>query len=192
MRTPATNISSLCGLSCLVLSLCIFIGLPAPATAVADDQIFIRINQLGYQSRQPKLVIAFARSPLPEKFCVIDAQSNHVAFNGTAKPLAGRWGEFPYHVELDFSSLQQTGRYFIEIGKGKTRTFEISDSTYAGVPDELLEFMRQQRCGYVPDLLPQPDRRLESGPRLRVSAAIKRRQAPGVEEEQFLSASDRR
>src|SRR5574341_215120 len=150
MRTPATNISSLCGLSCLVLSLCIFIGLPAPATAVADDQIFIRINQLGYQSRQPKLVIAFARSPLPEKFCVIDAQSNHVAFNGTAKPLAGRWGEFPYHVELDFSSLQQTGRYFIEIGKGKTRTFEISDSTYAGVPDELLEFMRQQRCGYNP------------------------------------------
>ncbi|HEU5239742.1 MAG TPA: glycoside hydrolase family 9 protein, partial [Pyrinomonadaceae bacterium] len=64
--------------------------------------------------------------------------------------VAGRWGQFDYHIELDFTLLQSAGNYFVQIGETRSQTFKINASLYGGLPDELLEFMRQQRCGYNP------------------------------------------
>lgn len=137
------------------LSLLFALSIVAPPTntfaqASEPTEIFVRLNQLGYRPQDPKSAVAFSRSPLPSKFTIFNARTSQAVFEGASKLLAGRWGQFDYHVEIDFSSLRQTGRFFIQIGATQSKQFEIGESNYAGVSDQLLEFMRQQRCGYNP------------------------------------------
>src|SRR6266571_2351177 len=115
-----------------------------------QQQIYIRINQLGYRPSDPKNAMAFSRSALPKKFVVKNALTNQTIFAGDTKPVGGNWGQFDYHAEIDFSSVRQPGTYFIEIREVQSPRFQIGAQVYAAIPDELLEFMRQQRCGYNP------------------------------------------
>ena len=140
------------------ISFCLFLCLGAglfqirtiPVTSDSEATLFVRINQLGYDSADPKIAIAFGRNALPQKFSIVDAQTNVSRFSGSTKPIAGRWGQYDYHAELDFTPLQSAGNYFVQIGETRSRTFKINASLYGSFPDELLEFMRQQRCGYNP------------------------------------------
>src|ERR1043166_4253340 len=87
-----------------------------PATLASDSKVFIRINQLGYRPIDPKSAIAFSRDPLPQRYTVINSQTHQIAFEGAAESISDRWGQFAYHAQLDFSSFQQTGKYFIPLG----------------------------------------------------------------------------
>lgn len=121
-----------------------------PAIAETDRQLFVRINQLGYRPQDTKTAVAFARESVPQKFNLIEVTTRQVVFAGTPRPLKGRWGQFDYHAELDFTPWRKSGKYFVQIGNAQSPPFEIRPSAYSELPDELLEFMRQQRCGYNP------------------------------------------
>jgi hypothetical protein len=140
----------------------VFVG-----SASQADEIFIRANQLGHSLRDPKIAIAFSKSALPETFSVTDTETKKVLFEGRARLMTGvRWGQFNNHAELDFSAVKQPGRYAIRIGQAASHPFLIGDC-YAELPDQLLEFMRQQRCGYNPwlDVVCHPfDGRTAYGP----------------------------
>jgi hypothetical protein len=142
--------------------LSLFVG---PASQA--DEIFIRANQLGHSLRDPKIAIAFSKSALPETFSVTDTETKKVLFEGRARLITGvRWGQFKNHAELDFSAVKQPGRYAIRIGQAASHPFLIGHC-YAELPDQLLEFMRQQRCGYNPwlDVVCHPfDGRTAYGP----------------------------
>jgi len=113
--------------------------------------VFVRANQVGYGMRGPKVAIAFSRVVLPGKFTVVDATSPKVVFTGRTKLISGvAWGQFTNHAELDFSSLKKPGNYFIRCGSAISPPFRINPRPLATLPDELLEFMREQRCGYNP------------------------------------------
>ena len=61
------------------------------------------------------------------------------------------WGKFPHYVELDFSDCKTPGRYYLQLADGtKSREFRIGNDAYQTYQDDLLVFMRQQRCGYNP------------------------------------------
>ena len=62
--------------------------------------------------------------------------------------MSGGWAEFAYHAELNFSSVHGEGIYVIEFGSGRSPQFSIRGNVHADIADQLLEFMRQQRCGY--------------------------------------------
>ncbi|MFL6274379.1 MAG: glycoside hydrolase family 9 protein [Blastocatellia bacterium] len=126
------------------------IFVPYSFAAGLDASAFIRINQIGYGVTDAKIAVAMAAAPLTETFTVVDAATHQVAFKGTSRPLAGRWGAFNHFVELDFSALSRPGRYFLQVGAAQSPTFSIAADLYAELPDQLLEFMRQQRCGYNP------------------------------------------
>ena len=129
---------------------CAIAVLPVISVTATAQQVFIRSNQLGYRPSDPKTAVAFGRENLPQEFSVVDVATNRSVFEAALKPIAGRWGEFDHHGELDFSSFSKPGRYFLQIGSTRSSEFQISASIYSKVPDELLEFMRQQRCGYNP------------------------------------------
>src|SRR5688500_18436656 len=114
------------------------------------QQLYIRVNQLGFAPADVKTAVVFGREPLPSEFRVVDAASGKVVFAGRVSPIAGGWGQFPHHAEADFSSLAMSERFVIEVGAARSGTFNIKESLYADFPDQLLEFMRQQRCGYNP------------------------------------------
>jgi endoglucanase len=110
----------------------------------------IRVNQLGYDPTAAKLAVAFADGLLPDRFSVVDIQTQRAVFTGVAKPLPGRWGVFDHHAELDFSRLKTPGQYLISFNDSRSPQFEIRPAVYRNLPDQSLEFMRQQRCGYNP------------------------------------------
>ena len=146
------------------------------------EQVYVRINQLGFAPRDVKTAVAFSRVPLPDAYQVVDADTNQVVFSGRTTPVPGAWGEFEHHAELNFTALRKEGTYSIKLGAasaaqskllttdshsaqvnvaptaGGTPAVPVVSSTrfriiaglYADVPDQLLEFMRQQRCGYNP------------------------------------------
>lgn len=113
-------------------------------------EIFIRANQLGYQLKEQKIAIAFSASPLPSKFQLVNDQSLKVVFDDKCKPVNATWGQFKNHVELDFSDFDKPGRYVLRLGENRSLPFSIGEDVKTELPDQLLEFMRQQRCGYNP------------------------------------------
>jgi hypothetical protein len=94
--------------------------------------------------------MVFGHESLPATFRVVSASTGATVLTGTVKPVTGSWGEFEHHAELDFSTLKSGGTYIIEIGSERSPQFKISRTINTGVPDQLLDFMRQQRCGYNP------------------------------------------
>src|SRR5215831_5857145 len=98
---------------------------PAPTTNTPDREIFIRVNQLGYLPGDAKSAIALSRAPLATNFALIDSGSHRVVFNGSTKPVAGRWGQFDYPAELNFSAWQKPGKYFLRVGNAESPPFEI-------------------------------------------------------------------
>jgi endoglucanase len=134
-----------------VLLLAILGAVPSAKEAVsAEFRFYIRVNEAGFRPYDPKTAIAFGREPLPANFRILNATSNAVAFTGKTIPVNGNWGEFAYHVELNFSQLSAEGRYVIELGPARSVEFAIDRNMNRDVADQLLEFMRQQRCGYNP------------------------------------------
>jgi endoglucanase len=119
------------------------------ATARAD--VFVRASQVGYAPGDPKIGMAFSDAPLPEVFAVVDADSGKKVFEGRPTPLDGqRWARFDHHAELDFTELRTPGTYRLRAGDAESLPFTIKADALADLPDVLLEYMRQQRCGYNP------------------------------------------
>ena len=121
-------------------------------SSVADAQsgFFIRLNETGYRPHDLKTAIVFGREPLPAEFRLLNATTGTTVFTGTTAPIAGRWGEFAYHAELNFSSFSGEGIYVIAFGSARSKQFPIGKNINKDLADQLLDFMRQQRCGYNP------------------------------------------
>src|SRR5947209_1601746 len=115
------------------------------------QEIYIRANQIGYEPNATKIALAFCLGPLGNTFEILDAKTGKPLFHAQTQSVTGvRWGKFDQHVELDFSGFKQPGRYVVQLGTGRSLPFVIGPDIYAALPDQLLEFMRQQRCGYNP------------------------------------------
>jgi peptidoglycan/xylan/chitin deacetylase (PgdA/CDA1 family) len=113
--------------------------------------VFLRANQVGYRAKDTKVAVAFSGSSLPGTFAVIAADTGRSVFEGKIVSLSGeRWGKFDQQAELDFTGVTRSGRYVMRIGEAKSLPFAIGDLALAGLPAQLLDFMRQQRCGYNP------------------------------------------
>lgn len=120
-----------------------------PNTCSADDT-HVRANQIGYAPGALKIAMALSREALPVKFEIVDATTQAVVFEGKPRPCTSGWGEFSHHAELDFTELNRPGKYFARLGNAKSAAFAIKDGVCSELPDQLLDFMRQQRCGYNP------------------------------------------
>ena len=118
--------------------------------ASAEPQSFVRVNQIGYQRHDAKAAIGMGQGRLPSYFEVVNAATQKIVLEGKPRVVDGAWGQFTHHAELDFSALDKEGEYFVRLGDAKSPTFRIHPAVYADLPDQLLEFMRQQRCGYNP------------------------------------------
>ncbi len=133
----------------LLVGLCLS-STSSTAQVTSAAPVYVRVNQLGYKPSDPKLAIAFGSESLGTTFKIIEAKTNQNVFNGKARPINGQWGQFTFHAELDFSSLSTPGRYLVRVDGGDSMQFDIREDSYNELPDQLLEFMRQQRCGYNP------------------------------------------
>ena len=120
-----------------------------------SNEIYIRINQVGYRNSEQKTAILFSKKAVREKYALIDADSKEeILLLKPSRSEADTWGAFDYYYLYDFSQVTRPGTYFLKGERTGTssRVFQISDHAYDHLQEELLVFMRQQRCGYNPAL----------------------------------------
>ncbi len=112
---------------------------------------WIRINQLGYRNNDIKVAVFLSKQPVTlEKYQVMDAESGDVVFTGSNPVKAPSLDPFVSCYRLPFTSLKKSGTYFIIAANASTPPFRIGGDVYNGTADFLLNYMRQQRCGYNP------------------------------------------
>ena len=128
----------------LVPLLALFLSLPLHAEG------WIRHNQLGYLPHATKVAV-YMGDTAPESFQLIDAYTGKIVFESAAKP-TGPLGRMAATARLDFSAFRTPGAYKIKTADAESETFPIGPQVYDGTADFVLNYMRQQRCGYNPFL----------------------------------------
>ncbi|WP_297095999.1 glycoside hydrolase family 9 protein [uncultured Draconibacterium sp.] len=123
------------------------------AASVFAQQKVIRINQLGYLPQSVKVAVFLStEAEIAEQFQVFDALNDKMVYEAKVKPVDGsEWG-METAFRLDFSSVTKVGGYYLKIGETRSPAFQIASDVYEGTADFLLNYMRQQRCGYNPYL----------------------------------------
>ena len=117
----------------------------------ADE--WIRINQLGYLPQSIKVAVFMSEADTDVKeYALVDAFTGKTVRTFTSTKATGKLGGMNSTYRLDFSNFQEPGTYYLKAGKAVSPRFPINAQVYNGTADFLLNYMRQQRCGYNPFL----------------------------------------
>jgi endoglucanase len=122
--------------------------------ASLSSQTVIRINQLGYLPSSIKSAVLMTRETTlhPKTWELRDALTGDIVWSSNTTSLEIPYGDFTNVRRLDFSQFSTPGAYFISTGSIHSPSFRIDNDVYKGTADFLLNYMRQQRCGYNPYL----------------------------------------
>jgi len=114
---------------------------------------WIRINQLGYLPNTVKVAVLISEEDIRiGQFQLRNAITETVVYKGQTKEYdASGWG-MKSAYRLNFSNFKSVGGYYIQIDDIKSPCFRIANDVYNGTADFILNYMRQQRCGYNPYL----------------------------------------
>jgi len=116
-------------------------------------QSWIRINQLGYLPKGAKVAVLGSKIEFKcSDFSIFDFNTDSLVLKSKSITSHGPFGPFKTTYRLDFSSLQTVGHYYIETESVKSLPFKVDFDVYDGSADFLLQYMRQQRCGFNPFL----------------------------------------
>ncbi len=113
----------------------------------------IRINQLGYLPQSVKVAVYFSEETEGiTSFQLFESLSGKLVFEGKPETAdAAVWGQQSAY-RLNFTDFRQNGGYYLKAGNAVSPSFRISPDIYKGTADFILNYIRQQRCGYNPFL----------------------------------------
>ncbi len=113
----------------------------------------IRINQLGYLPKSAKVAVYLSDEPKDIRtFTVYNTLTGETVFEGKPEVSDGSvWGQKAAY-RLDFSGVDQPGGYTLKAGNAASPSFRVGTDVYEGTADFILNYMRQQRCGFNPFL----------------------------------------
>jgi len=122
-------------------------------TVSGQNGAWVRINQAGYLPQDVKVAVFISEKLNKSKaFQVRDAQTHRIVLKGDGVACnAERWG-MKQALRLNFSALTSRGKYYIECNGIQSPVFNISPDVYDGAADFILNYMREQQCGYNPYL----------------------------------------
>lgn len=133
------------------LNFFIIIALACISSCSKKEDTWIRINQLGYRPGDIKVAVFLStREQNIRTFSVVDANSGEVVLQGIDPVESEPLDQFVSCYRLAFSSLNRNGSYRLVAGKSVSPDFRIDEDVYNGTADYLLNYMRQQRCGFNP------------------------------------------
>ncbi len=123
----------------------------------STDSIFIRVNQVGFLPKDLKTGVILSKNNLYKKnFTVRDYISQNIVYKNLITSPPKHYGKFDFCYQIDFTELNQNGKYFLEIDDQKSFPFLINDSLYNSIRDSLSFFFKVQRCGSTNPILHQP------------------------------------
>lgn len=119
----------------------------------AQVDSWIRVNQLGYLPNTPKVAVLISKKNiLLKEFFIKEVKTEKIVYTSKSIQAFGSAWNFNSNFRLDFSSFKDEGTYYIECDNVRSKDFKIAEEVYNGTADFLLNYMRQQRCGYNPFL----------------------------------------
>ena len=122
-------------------------------TACKEQQVtgWIRINQLGYLPVSQKTAVFLVKDTVDiRKFALKDSATGKTVKKYDVTENFGTWEQFGNAVRLNFTDFETPGTYYIEANGVKSPYFRINKNVYDGTADSLLNYLRQQRCGWNP------------------------------------------
>ena len=129
---------------------------------------WVRINQLGYLPKATKVAVLMSDQPITvNNFQLVNAFTGKVAYTSNHVQAMGAMGNMKATFRLRFSDFTQPGTYYIKVGQNRSEIFPINGQVYRGTSDFVLNYMRQQRCGwnpYIQDSCHQKDARIKYHP----------------------------
>ena len=113
---------------------------------------WVRINQLGYLPKATKVAVLMSQDKAAvTSFQLVDAHTGKVVFKSTEVKPTGALQHMKSTYRLNFSSFTKPGTYYIQVnGIARSPQFVIDSGVYDGTADFVLNYMRQQRCGFNP------------------------------------------
>ena len=112
---------------------------------------WIRINQLGYLPHATKVAVLISQEKVEvTQFELVDAYTGKTAYRSTATRNMGPNGQMAATCRLDFSAFEDEGAYRIVAAGIESPVFPINNRVWDGTADFVLNYMRQQRCGFNP------------------------------------------
>jgi endoglucanase len=118
-----------------------------------NGQSWLRVNQLGYMPHAVKVGVLISTENLNvPTFEVCDAVTGTIVFKGKASMCSGSYWGMKSAARLDFTAFSKAGGYYLKAGNMRSESFRIADDVYNGTADYILNYLRQQRCGYNPFL----------------------------------------
>lgn len=136
----------------VVLLMALIVSAVSPAVfgsslALAEDDASVRavVSQAGYSKEDMKLGSVVAKRVLQDETYEVVRNGTDVVHTGTLNYEGKVWGEHVY--TLDFSSLQETGDYFVIRASGaESPRFSIDDNIWLRYRDEMTAFYRSLRA----------------------------------------------
>lgn len=127
----------------------------ALATVQAFAGSWVRINQIGYLPEATKVAVFMSNEAVQVNgFELVDAFAGEAVWRSDAVRPMGALGQMKTTCRLDFSALKTDGAYYIKVlssgGETRSEIFPINPKVYDGAADFVLNYMRQQRCGWNP------------------------------------------
>lgn len=116
---------------------------------------WVRINQIGYLPEATKVAVFMSNEAVQVNgFELVDAFAGEAVWRSDAVKPMGALGQMKTTCRLDFSALKTDGAYYIKVlssgGETRSEIFPINPKVYDGAADFVLNYMRQQRCGWNP------------------------------------------
>ena len=85
-------------------------------SGTAQPDIELRVNLQGYPADAPKKVLILSRKALKTpQLDLISASNQKVIATFTCKKSETAWEPFPFTYEIDFSPLNQIGKYYFQL-----------------------------------------------------------------------------
>lgn len=117
------------------------------------ENAWIRINQIGYRPGDIKVAVFISTENASlKKFDIMDASSGRIVKTFGNPQVTAHLDQFISCYRLPLTEFHDTGSFKIVAGKAVSPVFRIADDVYEGAADYLLNYMRQQRCGFNPYL----------------------------------------
>ena len=133
----------------------ISVAVLALAAVQAFAGSWVRINQIGYLPEATKVAVFMSDETVRvEGFELVDAFTGGIALRSDVVEPKGALGQMKTTCRLNFSALRANGAYYIKVlssgGETSSEIFPINEKVYDGAADFVLNYMRQQRCGWNP------------------------------------------
>ncbi|MBN1302442.1 MAG: glycoside hydrolase family 9 protein [Melioribacteraceae bacterium] len=114
---------------------------------------YVRVNQLGFLPNSIKVAVFISKDEVDlENFSINDALTDEIISSYSNVKQYGDYPPFKSTYRLDFSEFDRSGAFYIKANGVQSVNFRIGAHVYDGIADFILQYMRQQRCGYNPFL----------------------------------------